>query len=336
MKIIFDLRSVGLGNNGGSFTLIKSGNALTNMGHDVLFADGGKIMNTWVKLKSEHRIIKRSENLPDADCIIATGYKSVPLTAGAPDRCGLKFHWIRGWETWQYSEQEIVEKILNYPTIKLVNGIGLKIKLKQLGIDSYLIRPGYDLETIQPLGLRGKNDTIILGGLNHQGKHVKIKRTEWIFRVASELKRKYGKKIQLWMFGMERLPRHNIVDHFKQNPSIEEKSFIYNNVDIWLSPSMLEGLHMPPAEAMMTECPVVGTNAEMSGTKDYLINGKTGIVTKNKIDHFIQGVEYLVENEDIRKQYGKNARQRILEIGNRKKNMNKMVNLFEKIKNENL
>jgi len=43
MDIIFDLRNVGLGNNGGSLTLIKSGNTLQEMGHCVCFIDSGKI-----------------------------------------------------------------------------------------------------------------------------------------------------------------------------------------------------------------------------------------------------------------------------------------------------
>jgi glycosyltransferase involved in cell wall biosynthesis len=69
---------------------------------------------------------------------------------------------------------------------------------------------------------------------------------------------------------------------------------LFNHVDIWLATSMLEGLHMPPAEAMITGCPVVGTDAEMSGTEDYLVHNKTGIVTNNDVISFIKGVEKLV------------------------------------------
>ena len=51
MKIIFDLRRVGLGHNGGSLTLIKSGNTLHDMGHEVTFIDSGRNQNKWVHLE---------------------------------------------------------------------------------------------------------------------------------------------------------------------------------------------------------------------------------------------------------------------------------------------
>lgn len=329
MKITFDLRNVGLGNNGGSFTLIKSGNTLVEMGHQVVFVDTGKNQHTWVKLKADHKIVRQKRQLPQADFIIATGYKSVPETSTAPEFAGQKFHWIRGWETWQYNEADIVKKILKAPTTKLVNGLCLQNKLKSYGVESYLIRPGYDFDKLRPLKVNKEPGIVTLGGLNKQGRHANIKRTAWILETAKALKRKYGKQVQLWMFGMDALPSTTVVDHYIQNPTAEQKNSVYNHVDIWLATSMLEGLHMPPAEAMITECPVVGTDAEMSGTIDYLEDLKTGIVTKNDIFSYIKGVEELVNNPKLRKRLGKNARLRILEIGNRRNNMEILIGLFE-------
>jgi glycosyltransferase involved in cell wall biosynthesis len=332
MKIIFDLRRVGLGNNGGSATLVKSGNALVDLGHDVIFVDGGKNQHRWTPLKAKHRVIRRMENLPHADFIIATGYKSVDTTVASPPTAGIKCHWIRGWELWQTPEQTIVNKILKAPTVKLVNGKCLQNKLQSHGHDSHLIRPGYDFDLLKPKHIRGQSDTVVIGGLNHQGKHINTKRTAWIIQTVEALKRTYGYKIELWMFGMDKIPSSSVVDKCIRNPKPKEKNELYNRVDIWLSPSMLEGLHMPPAEAMITECPVVGTNAEMSGTIDYLINNQTGIVTNNDISSFIKGVEKLVLDKQLREKLGRNARQRILEIGNRINNMGRLIEIFEKIK----
>lgn len=332
MKITFDLRNVGLGNNGGSFTLIKSGNTLVEMGHDITFIDSGKNQHTWVPLKATHLVVNNKSKIPEADFIIATGYKSVKETVSSPKWAGKKCHWIRGWETWQYNENLIIEKVLKQNTIKLVNGLCLQKKLKKLGFHSYLIRPGYDFQVLKSLNIR-QFDPFIIGGLNSQGKHIRIKRTAWIFDTSKTLKRRYGNKIKLWMFGMDGLSNKSYVDHFVQNPSIKEKNNIYNNCSVWLSTSMLEGLHMPPAEAMITECPVVGTNAEMSGTEDYLINNRTGIVTNNDFDNFINGIEKLIKNEKLVKKLGKNAREKILELGSRKKNMKILENLFLELKN---
>lgn len=328
MRILFDLRNVGLGNNGGSFTLIKSGNTLVKMGHDVTFVDSGQNQHTWVPLIAKHKIVKQNKDVPKADFIIATGYKSVESTLFAPVTSGVKCHWLRGWETWQLKEENIVKNILNVDTIKLVNGICLQKKLKSFGVDSYLIRPGYDFDVLKPLYIRGKNDYIVVGGLNKQGRHANSKRTSWIFETAKILKRKHGKKVQTWMFGMDELPVTTSVDRYIKNPNIKEKNELYNSVDIWLSTSMLEGLHMPPAEAMITECPVVGTNAEMSGTEDYLIHNETGIITDDNIISFIKGVETLIFDNDLRVKLGKAARQKILGIGNREFNMGVLIDLF--------
>jgi glycosyltransferase involved in cell wall biosynthesis len=332
MKIIFDLRNVGLGNNGVSFTLIKSGNTLVDMGHEVIFVDSGRNQHTWVPLKADHRIIKQKSKLPVADFIIATGYKSVVETVMAPPHVGRKFHYIRGWETWQYNENDIIKKILKAPTVKLVNGLCLQNKLKSLGFDSHLIRPGYDFDKLKPIKVKKDPNVVVIGGLNKQGRHANNKRTSWVLETVKSLKRKYGKKIQLYMFGMDGLSSTTSVDKYIRNPSIEEKNELYNKVDIWLAPSLLEGLHMPPAEAMITECPVIGTNAEMSGTIDYLEHMNTGIVTNNDIQSFIQGTKELVDNPKLRKKLGKNARLKILEIGNRRSNMEILVDLLEKYK----
>ena len=86
---------------------------------------------------------------------------------------------------------------------------------------------------------------------------------------------------------------------------------------------------MPPAEAMMTECPVVGVDSPLAGTQDYLEHMKTGIITENNFESFFQGVCQLYENRKLRELLGKNARKKIEEIGNREKNMSKFVKFLE-------
>jgi len=326
MKIIFDLRRVGLGNNGGSSTLIKSGNVLLEMGHDVYFIDSGKSKHTWNSLKAKHIIVKNNSNIPDADIIIATGYKSVATTVKAPERCGIKAHWIRAWEFWQMTENEIVNKVLKVPTLKLVNSICLQNKLKSYEIDSYIIRPGYDFDQLYPTNKRSKNTGIIIGGLYREGVHGQRKRTNWLFKTAAYMKTKH-KDIQFWLFGSERNPNNDLIDNYIRSPNIIQKNEFYNSINIWLAPTMSEGLHLPPAEAMITGCPVVSTEAEMSGTQDYVVHGVTGYVADNKLDSFIKYVEVLYPDSYSRNQMGINAREKIIELGNRKENMQKFVDL---------
>jgi glycosyltransferase involved in cell wall biosynthesis len=331
MRIIFDLRRVGLGNNGGSSTLVKSGNALVELGHEVFFIDSMRNQHTWTPLKAKHMNIKNDSQIPEADVIIATGYKSVGPTVKAPDRCGIKAHWIRAWEHWQMDERAIVAKVLEKPTLKIVNSICLQMKLLQYNQESYIIRPGYDFKELFPTHVRNEKKGIIIGGLYRAGVHGNRKRTHWLTEAARHMKTRY-KDVKFWLFGSEQNPGDRIIDNYVRSPSIKEKNKFYNNVDIWMAPTMSEGLHLPPAEAMLTECPVIATKAELSGTQDYIYDGITGIRSEDNLRSFLNDVDHLYSHPGCRTRMGKAGRIRILEIGDRKKNMKKLVDLI----NENL
>jgi len=332
MKIIFDLRKTGLGNNGGSSTLIKSGNMLQRLGHTIIFVDSGANKHTWVDLDCLHKIVKSENDLPDADFIIATGYKSVGPTVSAPKRCGVKLHWIRAWETWQYPENDIVEKILRQPTIKIVNSICLKNKLLQYGFNSEIIYPGYDFTHIFPLNIRDKTKYLVVGGLYREGVHGVRKRVDWLLNAATIIKSEYP-NVKVFLFGSEKQPVHSAIDKYIRSPDMSDKNQLYNMCSIWLAPTMSEGLHLPPAEAMLTECPVVGTNAELSGMQDYLIDGETGIVSDNIYEDFLNKIKQMIEiDNEKRICMGRNARNKILNIGSREKNMNEFINLLGVLK----
>jgi glycosyltransferase involved in cell wall biosynthesis len=327
MKVLFNVYDVGLGNNGGSFTLIRSANELIKLEVDVKVVSGGPNQHTWNKLLAEHIIAKSVAEFPAADVVIATGMKSVQSTLYCSSP--IKIHWIRGFETWVYPENKLIRLLKESATVKVVNSICLEKKLRKYGIVSFIIRPGYDFEDYYPKNLRGKK--VILGGIYNEGFKRKTKRVDWIFRCFSALKERY-RNIELWMYGTEDQPKNRLVSFYKKNANEAEKNFIYNSVSIWLSPSCLEGLHIPPAEAGLTECCVVGTEAEMCGTQDYLTDKITGLVSKNNIGSFIEVVEHAINNEGIRIKLGKELRSKLLSLGDRKNNMNKLLELIKTLK----
>jgi glycosyltransferase involved in cell wall biosynthesis len=331
MKIIFDLREVGLGHNGGSLTLIKSGNALHDLGHEVTFIDSGRNQNKWEKLKPKHIIARNENQIPDADAIIATGYKSVGPTVKAPKRCGVKAIWIRAWETWQMPDEQIVKKVLKAPIHKIVNSTCLYNKLKQYGVESDIIRPGYDFEQLYPRSIRQFNKDPIIGGLYREGIHGNRKRTQWLFETVKTL-RAQGVSFQFWLMGSEKQPNDLNIDRYLKQPTMEEKNDFYNYVSIWMSPTMSEGLHLVPAEAGLTGCPAVATNAPLSGTQDYVIHQKTGYVTENNLKSFIDGVDIMIHNSGLRREYGQAMIQRLHEIGGREKNMKKLITVINTFK----
>lgn len=324
MNIIFNLMNTGLGNNGGSHTLVKSANELKKIGHNVLFIDTGKINYTWSKIECDHLIIKNENQIPNADVIIGTGSKTFSSTSKS--KIKKKYLWIRGWEIWNTNNFANLIKEANCHNI--VNSISLKKKLENYNIHSDVIMPGYDFELLYPMNIRKNNKNIILGGLFNIGKKRENKRVSWIFKVYEELKNQYN--INLIMYGSDGSPKNNLCNIFYKNPDDKTKNYLYNICDIWLAPTCLEGLHIPPAEAGLTECCVVGTNCELNGMHDYLIHNKTGLLSKNNYDNFKKTIINAINNKDLRLNMGKNLKDTIIDIGTRKQNMIKFINLMEK------
>lgn len=333
MKIIFNLFNTGLGNNGGSNTIIRSANTLIGLGHEVIIVDTGKNKHTWTPLKANHLIVHDIKDIPHADIIIATGFKSVKSTILASEKCGKKVHWIRGFELWAMSNDE-VDSVLKAPTYKMVNSTGLREALnKKYNIYCKLIRPGYDFDELYPLNVRDECKKPKIGALYNSGTKRKTKRVEWVFEAIKKLRENHV--VDLYMFGSDGGDNspNNLISCYVKEPGPEIKNKIYNTCDIWIAPTELEGLHIPPAEAMLTECPVVGTDVKMfNGMQDYLIHEKTGLLADNNISSFIENIERLLLDRNLRIELGKNARKEIIGLGSRVENMNYMIEFFEHIK----
>jgi len=327
MRILLNSINCGLGNNGGSATLVRSANILHQLGHDVIIVDTIGNRHLWTPLEAGFKKIHKIGHFPSGDVVIATGYNTWNQTLDLPERCGKKFVWVRGWEIWNAPEEKIVKILSDSRFIKIVNSICLQEKLKQHGISSHIIRPGYDFDELYPENIRDSKN-VVLGGIFNKGSKRAGKRTEWIFETARFIKKNYP-YVKLFMFGTDGVPNNDLVDIFVKEPDIKRKNDLYNQMSILLSPTKLEGLHIVPAEAMLTECCVVGTNAPMSGMQDYLINNETGIVTENNLTSFINGVEELVIMDEIRNTLGLAARDKILSLGSREMNMQRFVDLLK-------
>jgi glycosyltransferase involved in cell wall biosynthesis len=337
MKIIFNCLDSGLGPNGGSRTIVRSANILKKMGHYVCILNPEpkrlkldqyrESAYTWDHI--DVPVLHSINPIESADVIIATAFASVESTIKAPKRLGIKAHWIRGWETWRHSEDWIKNNVLNQPTIKIVNSIGMQDKLKEFNVDSTIIRPGYDINELYPMDVRKNNKVITLGCLYSKGDKRSTKRVDWIFKAVKEIKKKMN--VSLIMFGGEGDPPKDApFDLFSPNPNSYVKNSLYNQIDIWIAPTCNDSNHLPPAEAMLTECCIVGTDAPMNGMKDYLINAETGTESFNTYESFRDCIIYsLLVGEETRIKYGKAAREKILSLGTREENMNKLIKYLE-------
>lgn len=331
MKILFDVRDVGLGNNGGSRTIVRSANALKKLGVEIIVLDSMPSEYTWDKLNIKHLIIKSDKDLPGADFIIATGFNSVQKTLDAPNICGKKIWYIRGWETWNTNEEKLIRTIQNQDIVKIVNGRCLQDKLLKFEVRSEVIRPGYDFDEFYFTNSRVNNSKLTLGGILNFGRKRNSKRSEWILNVYNNLI-KNGIDVDIKLYGCERNPI-GFGGKYIANPTIEQKNKIYNSVDFWLSPTELEGLHNVAAEAMLTKCIIIGTSAEMNGMKDYLVHNVTGIESLNKFDCFYETIKYYIQNynKEFCALLGDNARKAILSFGSREDNMRKLIEYLSEV-----
>ncbi|KKK93190.1 hypothetical protein LCGC14_2695370 [marine sediment metagenome] len=100
MRIVFNVLKVGLGNNGGSKTLVRCAEILKELGNDVVIASQGNNY-TWNKIK-----VPIVSSLPKADVVVATGFGSVKSTVQSS--IPKKFYYIRGFEIWRASEKQLL------------------------------------------------------------------------------------------------------------------------------------------------------------------------------------------------------------------------------------
>ena len=269
----------GLGNNGGSQTIVNSANTLHKMGHDVTIIDNMHNKHTWTPLLAEHLIIKNIKNCPPCDCIIGTGINTFENVS----KCTVakhKVHWIRGWELWQKKESAMIKMFENNLDVHLLtNGIGIQSLLEKYNISSTIQLAGLDIPIVKRLHNYKKSSVLRIGGLVNY-RH-DTKQTEYIFKVYKYLCQILPDVVELYTYGTSSVKRHLLDDHIHLvSPDKQAKNDMYDKIDIWLSTSVSEGFHIPPAEYMLTGGVVMGVDHPLNGTKQYLLNNKTGLVVE--------------------------------------------------------
>lgn len=104
---------------------------------------------------------------------------------------------------------------------------------------------------------------------------------------------------------------------------------ILKSIDIYVSSAVSEGLSIAVLEAMAMEKPVVVSN--IPAFKSYIINNFNGLLFKSEdSEELKEKIIYLIENEKIRKELGRNARKTVLE----RFAIDKMIEATEKVYKE--
>jgi len=187
--------------------------------------------------------------------------------------------------------------------------------LRNLGIDSILIPGGADTESFKPG--RKDNDDIVITMVSRLSKG---KGLDLFIEIARSLASKYqGKDIRFMLIGngsmmpplQRRINRLRLNIELASRVSDKELAKILQDTSIYLHTSLQEGFGLSICEAMACGLPVVAF--DVLGVRD-LVNSKTGIlIPPVNIKRVIDALQRLIEDEDLRRKLGRNARDLVLE-----------------------
>jgi len=332
MKITFNAQGTGYGDNGGTATLFHSANILHWLGHEVRVVTDVENRFTWFKLDGPEFIRTYKDDYPDADVLMATGCSSVKRVLQASKTKGTKVWWVRAHETWIMKGEDLKSLYLNPNVRKMVNSNCLrKFFNKKMKLLFPVVRPGMDLDVFYRTKERRweEKDEFVIGTLYSEKA---TKRFKWISGICKGLKKRKV-KFRLRFFGTYEAPVGIKYDQYLYKPSQDGLRDFYNDVDFWIAPSRAEGLHIPPQEAILCGCILLGASGELNGMYDYLDNGVTGytIDSPDRAVDLISGFFHKKEKRERLLDMSEKAINRVKCLGDRKSNMVRMVDLFRRM-----
>lgn len=227
-----------------------------------------------------------TDDVPDADVIIATWWETAFDTVHLPPEKGRKFYFIQHHEVHSHLPAHI-------------SGASYLLPLKKITISNWLVdlmRTKYGDENVglvpnsvdcrqffAPERNRQLRPTVgfLYSTTHFKGVDISLR--------AIEIARRTHPDLRVIAFGTDR-PKKELAlpdgAEFYERPKQDTLRTIYGACDVWLCGSRAEGFHLPPAEAMACRCPVVST--KVGGPVDMITNGKEGFLVDVE-DHVTLG-----------------------------------------------
>lgn len=303
MRICFNVYNVGLANNGGSRTLIRCAETLTELGHEAFFHSGSS-RYTWHKTGVK---LVGGRAHPACDVTIATGVNSCKTVLAY--KKALRCYYVRGLEIWKSSEKKLQHSFREIPHV-FVNSVWLRDYMAAHKVQAIVQYPGLDEWFFDQDGQRAG-----FGALMHN-KH-KTKRSKDAVKVADELQIKC-----------------QFLNKDLKSPTAQIQNDWYNKLKVWFAPTELEGLHNPPIEAALAGCALVCTDHARSGMHDYAVHEETALIYPARdILAAAQCVRRLLDDEELRVRLNRNLVTKLRSImGSRRERMAEFVVRLENLK----
>jgi glycosyltransferase involved in cell wall biosynthesis len=213
------------------------------------------------------------DDVPDADIVLATFWRTAPWVAGLSPRKGAKAILLQGYET-SGADDPAIDAAWRLPLSKIVISKWMvKFAYDRFGDSNvHLVRNSVD--TTQFYAPPRRKQEIPTVGILYSTLHL---RGVDIALAALRQVRERIKNLRVVAFGKELVSKELALPHwceYCRQPAQDTIRDIYSKCDLWLCASWREGFHLPPLEAMACRCPVVSTS--VGGPIDIVENGING------------------------------------------------------------
>lgn len=212
-------------------------------------------------------------HVPDGDIVVATAWRTAESVLRYPTDKGAPHYLIQHYETWDGPEER-VDATWRAPLTKIVIAAWLREVGDRLEAGaSHIVPNAIDLATFR--STRAPEDrpdrvAMLYSPAPIKGAAVGIE--------ALERAKAAVPGLQAVLFGLRPRPRGlpAWIDYV-QDPTIDLLvDAVYGGSSIYLCPSLGEGWHLPPAEAMACGCAVV--SSRIDGVSDYAEHGRTALL----------------------------------------------------------
>lgn len=214
------------------------------------------------------------QDVPDADVIVATFWKTAPWVASMSPAKGAKAILLQGYERSPGREDPEIDAVWRLPINKIVISEWMvDLARMKFGDDNvYLVPNSVDMEQFSaPERQKNQKPTVglLYSTLHLKGLDISLEALRHARLTISNL--------SVVAFGAEKispaLPLPDWVEYHYLPPQ-NALRHLYEKCDVWLCGSRREGFHLPPLEAMACRCPVVSTR--VGGPLDTILQGVNG------------------------------------------------------------
>jgi len=221
--------------------------------------------------KSESKVF--NHDVPDADIVIATWWETAEWVNEFSGNKGKKVYFIQGYEVYEHLPKERVKTTYRYPFFKITiaNWLVDIMKKDYSAVQVALVPNSVNQEAFDADG-RVKQDRPTIGFLFSE---TELKGVTTALKVIENLKQRIP-SLRVIAFGSHLPVTFSVPDYVELSisPKQEDIRLLYQQCDLWLCCSLIEGFGLTILEAMACRTPAVSTKC--GGPEDIITEGKNG------------------------------------------------------------